>query len=147
MKMPDLDLGADTSCSLFPQPDRKFSTQPRRRSSRQYGSGVKTGSGRKCDSSEITIEFPAFSPLFLPLFLLKPSLQALLLPPLCLSDGSITGAMLRELLKLSLSGCVSSIVGLEPPNLLTVQEKRSEREGGREGGEKSLRLSSPPPPK
>lgn len=132
--MPGLDLTADTSCSLCFQADRKFSTQPRQRSSRQYGSGVKTGSGRKCDSSEITIEFPASSPLLLLLFLLLlvPSLQALLLAPLCLSDGSITGAMLRELLKLSLSGCVSSNVGPEPPNLLTVQEKRAREEGREE---------------
>lgn len=65
-----------------------------------------------------------------PLLLLHlvPGLQALLLPLLRLSDGSITGAMLRELLKLSLSGCVSSNVRLEPSNLLTVQEKRGREE-------------------
>lgn len=51
------------------------------------------------------------------------------------SDGSITGAMLRELLKLSLSGCVSSNVRVEPSNLLTMQEK-GERKGG--GGKESL---------
>lgn len=45
-------------------------------------------------------------------------------PPLPSPDGSITGAMLRELLKLSLSVCVSSSVRVEPSNLLTTQEKR-----------------------
>lgn len=39
------------------------------------------------------------------------------------SDGSITGAMLRELLQPSLSGCVSSNVRVELSNLLTMQEK------------------------
>lgn len=82
-------------------------------------------------AQKLQLSFLRFSPLlllrFLLFLLLVPSLPALLLPPLCLSDGSITGAMLRELLKLSLSGCVSSNVGLQPPNLLAVQEKR-ERE-------------------
>lgn len=46
---------------------------------------------------------------------------------LSISDGSITGAMLRELLQPSLSGCVSSNVRAELSNLLTMQEKRKER--------------------
>lgn len=47
-----------------------------------------------------------------------------LAPPHPPPDGSITGATLRELLKLSLSVCVSSSVQVEPSNLLTTQEKR-----------------------
>lgn len=61
--------------------------------------------------------------------LLFPSLLALLLQcslSLSVSDGSITGAMLRELLQPSLSGGVSSNVGAELSNLLTMQEKRKE---------------------
>lgn len=103
---------------------------------RQHGSEVKSSSGRKRDC----ISHPSSS-----FFLLVHSLQALLLPRLCLSDGSITGAMLRELLKLSLSGCVSSNVGLQPPNLLTVQEKR-ERRRKRMGGRKKSRRLVPPSP-
>lgn len=49
------------------------------------------------------------------------------------SDGSITGAMLRELLQPSLSGCVSSNVRVELSNLLTMQEK-----GKKENEEKNL---------
>lgn len=49
-------------------------------------------------------------------------------PSLPSSDGSITGAMLRELLKLSLSVCVSSNVQAEPSNLLTTQEKKKANE-------------------
>lgn len=71
--------------------------------------------------------------LLLSLFSHSLSLFSLLSLCLSLSDGSITGAMLRELLKLSLSGCVSSNLRVEPSNLLTMQEK-----GKREGGEKSL---------
>lgn len=52
---------------------------------------------------------------------------------LFLTDGSITGAMLRELLQPSLSGCVSSNVRVELSNMLTKQER-----GKREGGKKSL---------
>lgn len=47
---------------------------------------------------------------------------------LLLSDGSITGAMLRELLQPSLSGCVSSNVRVELSNLLTMQERERENE-------------------
>ncbi len=77
--------------------------------------------------------FPAFAPTSscLPC---SPFLSGALFLILSLSDGSITGAMLRELLQPSLSGCVSSNVGVELSNLLTMQEKRK-REGG---GKKSL---------
>lgn len=99
-------------CSPFTESDLKFARSPSvplvTRPSRRYGGRI-TGSW-KCDSSEITIEFPAFSPTS---FSSTPRLSVFklrFLPPLCLSDGSITGAMLRELLKLSLSGCVSSNV-------------------------------------
>lgn len=76
---------------------------------------------------------------FFPLFSLPPSptLSFSFSPSPFLSDGSITGAMLRELLQPSLSGCVSSNVGVEPCNLLTMQEKGKERRGGKK--KKSLR--------
>lgn len=65
---------------------------------------------------------PPYNTFFLILFLsLSPS------------DGSITGAMLRELLQPSLSGCVSSNVRVELSNLLTMQEK-----GKKENEEKNL---------
>lgn len=53
------------------------------------------------------------------------------------SDGSITGAMLRELLQPSLSGCVSSNVRVELSNLLTMQEK------GKKENEEKKSLWSP----
>lgn len=99
---------------------------------RRYGGRI-TGSW-KCDSSEITIEFPAFSPTS---FSSTPRLSVFKLrfSPLCLSDGSITGAMLRELLKLSLSGCVSSNVSARAFQPAHRAGKRKER---RRGGGESL---------
>lgn len=139
IKMPDSDPTSNNSCSLFSNSDRKFSTQPRR-SGRRYGSGVKPALGESVTALKLQLSFLRSHPS--PLLLhLVPGLQALLLPLLRLSDGSITGAMLRELLKLSLSGCVSSNVRLEPSNLLTVQEKRGREE------KVSPPLSSPSPPK
>lgn len=122
--MPDSEPTSNNSCSLFSDSDRKFSAQPRR-SGRRYGSGVKPALGESVTALKLQLSF-----LRPPLLLLHivPGLQAPLLPLLRLSDGSITGAMLRELLKLSLSGCVSSNVRLEPSNLLTVQEKRGREE-------------------
>lgn len=71
-----------------------------------------TSSSRVC--FEITIEFQSFIEMY----------PVLLPPPLPSPDGSITGATLRELLKLSLNVCVSSSVRADPSNLLTTQEKR-----------------------
>lgn len=73
---------------------------------------------------------PSPFPLVLPTSLSDALFLILSLSP-SLSDGSITGAMLRELLQPSLSGCVSSNVRVEPCNLLTMQEKGKREEGGR----------------
>ena len=75
--------------------------------------------------------FPAFAPTSFSLPCCR-SLSNTLFHSLTLapSDGSITGAMLRELLQPSLSGCVSSNVRVEPCNLLTVQEKGTREAGG-----------------
>lgn len=77
-----------------------------------------TSSSQVCHRFEITIEFQSFIQTY----------PVLLPPPLPSPDGSITGAMLRELLKLSLSVCVSSSVQAEPSNLLTTQEKKRANE-------------------
>lgn len=104
-----------------------FSTEERSGASAQQWSR-RISSTQNSSSPEITIEFhssPAFTLSSLPCTSLSPSpsLSVSLTLLLSLSDGSITGAMLRELLQPSLSGCVSSNVRVELSNLLTMQEK------------------------
>lgn len=108
-----------------------------------------TSSSQVCHCFEITIEFQSFIQTY----------PVLLPPPFLSPDGSITGAMLRELLKLSLSVCVSSSVQAEPSNLLTTQEKRERTRrkstlfapqmtpaGSHRLLDSAGRLSQPPPP-
>lgn len=102
-------------------------------SAHRYGSRITDS--QNCDSPEITIEFHSFllshqPPSLFPVFPPSPASPVVSFS-FSLSDGSITGAMLRELLQPSLSGCVSSNVRVELSNLLTMQEK-----GKREGGKK-----------
>lgn len=106
-----------------------------------------TSSSRVC--FEITIEFQSFIEMY----------PVVLPPPLPSPDGSITGATLRELLKLSLNVCVSSSVRADPSNLLTTQEKREPTRrksslfapqmtptGSHRLLDSAGRLSPPPPP-
>lgn len=106
-------------------------------STRQYDSRI-TGS-ENCDNPEITIEFHSFLLPHLPPPTPPPRNTFFLILSLSLSpsDGSITGAMLRELLQPSLSGCVSSNVRVELSNLLTMQEK------GKKENEEKKSLWSP----
>lgn len=84
------------------------------------------------DVLEITTAFDSFPPSHSAVsFPCSPSLPGPLFLILSCTDGSITGATLRELLQPSLSGCVSSNVRALLSNLLTMQEKGERMMGGK----------------